>query len=562
MIANTLFDFLTRCSLNYPSREFIVYGETRLTYDYFTKVVARLAAGLAYLGLKCGDRIAIMLPNVPQFPIVYFALLKLGVWVVPLNVLYKEAEIQYVLEDSEVDGFIAWEGFGRYLLSAAAELRKCRLHVFLGEKVPPNAIALTRLIATSMQRFENVHVESKPSSDSTLPATVLYTAGATGPPKGVVVSHYNLTSAISACWKNFAITVDDRFLAVVPLFHNFGQMMAMNLPMAAGATTVLLPRFDPQAVVETIVQEKITHFVAVPSMLPALLRVAPEPTALASLKCCLVSGAMLPAQVQDEFENRYGAPIYTGYGVAECSPLITTFGPMTPRTQQRACSVGVPLPGLEVAVFARAERQAPDAEIGEIFVRAPWVMEGYLKNGQISKEVFRSDWLPTGDVGSMDGEGFLYLVDRKQDVILKAGFPVYPSEVEAFLLLHPKVEECAVVGVPDSTSGEEVKAYIVLQPHQHASKEEIAEYCRSRLAPYKCPRHLEFCESLPRSVTGKVLRRLLREKTPEPAVAVVAESPSAAELPVTPNGASVSTEAVAPSGTSAEATPTETAVVG
>jgi long-chain acyl-CoA synthetase len=521
MLANTLFDFLFRCSLDYAPRECVVYGDSRLTYGYFAKVVDRLAAGLADLGLKRGHRLALMLPNVPQFPLVYYALLKLGVWVVPVNLLFKASEIRHVLEDSSADGFIAWEGFGARLLPAVAELKPCRWQIFFGEKIPPGAIDLTHLIANSMQRFERLGVDHKINADPHEPAVIFYTAGATGMPKGAVFSHYSLAAAISACWRNFAIAPDDRFLAVIPFFHNLGQMLAMNLPLAVGASTVLLSKFDPPAIVEAIAKERITHFVAVPSMFPALLQLAPEPAQLASLKCCLVSGAMLPAHIREEFEQRYHVPIYEGYGLAECNPLITAFSAWIPRTPEKACATGFPLKGLEVAILDANHRQMPDGKIGEIFVRGPWMMQGYLRQGEISKAAFWNDWLATGDLGMLDREGFLYLVDRKADVIMKAGFPVYPSEVEAILSQHPKIEACTVIGVADRMHGEEVKAYVILRSGQISTKEELVEFCKRHLAFYKCPRHVEFAENLPHGVTGKVLKHLLREKKPAP-VAVVA----------------------------------------
>jgi long-chain acyl-CoA synthetase len=525
MLANTLFDFLFRCSLDYATRECIVYGETRLTYSYFAKVVDRLAAGFAELGLQRGHRLALMLPNVPQFPLVYYALLKLGVWVVPVNVLFKENEIRFVLEDAAADGFVAWEGFSHRLLPAAAELKPCRWQIFFGEKIPPGAIDLTHLIAVSMQRFERLGGDNKINAAPEDPAVIFYTAGATGMPKGAVFSHYNLASAISACWRNFAITIEDRFLAVIPLFHSFGQMMALHLPMAVGASAVLLPKFDPSAIVEAIAKEKVTHFVAVPSMFPALLRLAPKPEQLASLKCCLVSGAMLPAKIREEFEQRYHVPIHEGYGLAECNPSITSFSAWIPRTPEKACAAGFPLKGMEVTVLDSNRRQTSTEKIGEIFVRGPWVMQGYLKQGQISKEAFWNDWLGTGDLGMLDREGFLYLVDRKADVIVKAGFQVYPSEVEAVLSQHPKIEECAVIGVTDRAHGEEVKACIILRPNQTATKEELLDFCKKSLAFYKCPRHIEFVDSLPHSVTGKVLKHLLREKKPvAPVVMATPES--------------------------------------
>ncbi|MGH7595686.1 MAG: AMP-binding protein [bacterium] len=525
MRANTLFDFLNRCALDYAARECLAYGETRLTFGYFAKVVDRLALALAELGLKSGNRMALMLPNLPQFPIAYYALLKLGVWVVPINILFKENEVRHVLADSGVDGFIAWEGFSHHLLPPAAELKHCRLQIFLGEKTPPGAVNLTHMIAAAMQRFERLGIENKINAAPDDPALILYTAGASGTPKGAVFSHRSLAAAISACWRNFAVGVDDCFLAVSPLFHGFGQMMAMNLPLAAGARTVLLSRFDPQAIVETIAREKITHFVGVPSMASALLRLAPEPDRLSTLKCSLVSGAMLPAQIRKAFEARYRVPIYEGYGLAECSPLVTTFSAWVPRVEENACSVGLPITGIEVAIWDAKRRHVAEGKIGEIFVRGPWTMQGYLDAGQISQNAFENGWLDTGDLGMMDRQGFLYLVDRRADVIFKAGFPVYPSEVEAVLAQHPKIEECAVIGVPDRLHGEEVKAYVVLRPKQFATKEEIVEFCKASLAIYKCPRHVEFCESLPHSVTGKVLKRLLREKKPAAITAATETQP-------------------------------------
>ncbi|MDZ7291722.1 MAG: AMP-binding protein [candidate division KSB1 bacterium] len=562
MFANTLFDFLARCSLDYATHECIVYGETRLTYGYFSKVVDRLAVALAELGLKPGQRMALMLPNVPQFPIIYYTLLKLGVWVVPINVLFKENEIRHVMEDSGADGFVAWEGFSRHLLSAVAEAKQCRLQIFFGEKIPPGSIDLTQLIAASMQRFERLGTESKINADADDPAVILYTAGATGMSKGAVFSHRNLAAAISACWKNFAIGCEDRFLAVMPLFHHFGQMMAMNLPMAAGATTVLLPRFDPQAIIETIAKERITHFVAVPSMFPALLHLAPDPAQLATLKCCIVSGTMMPARIREAFEDRYHVPIYEGYGLTECSPLVTTFSPSVPRSTSNACSVGLPLPGLEVAVLDPNRRHVPDGTVGEIFVRGPWTMQGYLNHGQISRETYWHDWLDTADLGLLDSEGFLHLVNRRNDVILKGGFAVYPSEVEAFLSLHPKIEECAVIGVPDRVHGEEVKAYIVVRPNQSITRDEIVGYCKASLPVYKCPRHIEFCESLPRSATGKVLKHLLREKKAVPAT-ITAPAPlqAAAETPATQSEVSTEDQIPTTSETTNNLPQTETTIV-
>ncbi len=504
MQQNTLGEAITATAQRNAHAVAMVYGSTVITYERFIEAVDRLAAGLQSLGLRRGDRLALMLPNLPHFAIAYYALLKLGVWVVPLNVMLKEAEIQYILEDSEASGFIGWGHFSRSLSRAAANLERCRLHVFLGEQMPAGSIGLLRL----MNDARAIKPPTVPSNEN---AVVLYTAGTTGHPKGAMLSHGNLLAGIHGCRDALLVTPDDRVLAVLPLFHSFGQTVAMHVPLLSGACLILHSKFEPAAIIDSLERDRVSIFPGVPRMFEQLLELKPPKEKLSTLKFCVTSGAPLPEEVREKMTSRYDRPILAGYGLSECSPFVAV---QQPQRETRRGSVGLPLPGLEVRIHDNDGRSLAVGEMGDIAVRGEVTMRGYLNRSEATKDVLGDGWLMTGDIGYIDADGFLFIVDRKKDLILKAGFNVYPSEVEEFINAHPKVDECAVIGVPDKHHGEEVKAFVVLRPGQHSNKDEIIQYCREKMATYKCPKHIEFCGSLPRGATGKVLKRLLREKKP------------------------------------------------
>ncbi len=528
MVARSLLDFLEISSVKYARADAFVYGETRLTYQYFAGVVSRLASGFAGLGLQRGDRIAIMIPNLPQFPLVYYALLTLGVQVIPLNILAREAEIAAILNETQAAGFVAWEGFGRYVIPAAKKVPSCRLYVILGnlsaeqrEASKPNTcVELTKLVSESQP------LAKRPAINADDTALILYTSGTTGAPRGVVLTHENAAAAVLACWEAFNITAEHRFAAALPLFHSLGHMLTMNVALAAGACCVLVPRINVDEIISTIARERITHFVAVPSMLPLLLEsqggngsaqtatetteavVAEDP--LSSLQVFLVSGARMEDHLREALLQRFGKPIYEGYGVAECPPLITT---NRPDIAIKSGSVGKQLPGLEVTIFDAHGIELPPGQVGEIVVRGGAIMKGFYNRTEETQQALRDGWLLTGDLGWMDTSGYLYLADRKKDIIKKGGFFVFSQEVERCLISHPKIRECAVLGISDRALEEEVKAYIVLRQNESATKEELVSYCASRLAAYKIPQHFEFCSDLPHGPTGKILKRMLRERS-------------------------------------------------
>ena len=516
-------DFVSENARKHSDAVAIVYGATTIPYHRLSDAIDRLAAGLYQLGLRRGDRIALMLPNVPHFIISYYALLKLGVWIVPLNIMLKETEVRYILEDSEAKGFIGWQNFSQTLSRAVANLDRCHLHIFLGENLPPGSIDLIQLISTGTP----VQIESVALDEI---AVVYYTAGTTGHPKGAMLSHENLLASVHGCRQTLLVGPEDRFLTVLPLFHSFGQVVGMHVPLASGAVVVLHSKLDTAAIVQSVQTDRVTIFPGVPGIFEQVLQLNPPKETFSTLKYFIASGAPISRRLYDEMMNRYGVQILAGYGLSECSPLSAAQQPMG---HMRHDSVGVPLPGLEVRIFDNTGKALAPGEVGEIAFSGNTVMRGYLNRSEATKDVLRDGWLMTGDVGYLDTDGCLYIVDRKKDLILKAGFNVYPREVEEFINAHPKVEECAVIGVPDKYCGEEVKAYVVLRQGQHSNKDELIQYCRDKMAAYKCPKHIEFCGSLPRGATGKVLKRVLREKRPGGAMPP-ASPPSHGSTPSTP----------------------------
>jgi long-chain acyl-CoA synthetase len=514
-------EFVSDNARKNPDAVAIVYGSTTIPYHRLSDAIDRLAAGLYQRGLRRGDRIALMLPNVPHFIISYYALLKLGVWIVPLNIMLKETEVRYILEDSEAKGFIGWQSFSQTLSRAVANLDRCHLQIYLGENLPPGCIDLIQLINAGIP----LPLEPVPSDEI---AVVYYTAGTTGHPKGAMLSHENLLASVQGCRQTLLVRPEDRFLAVLPLFHSFGQVVGMHVPLASGAVIVLHSKLDSALIIESIQNDRVTIFPGVPGIFEQVLQLKPPKETISTLKYCVGSGAPVTKRLYEEMMNRYGVPILAGYGLSECSPLSAAQQPLG---HIRHDSVGMPLPGLEVRILDNTGKTLGPGEVGEIAFSGNTVMRGYLNRSEATKDVLRNGWLMTGDVGYLDADGYLYIVDRKKDLILKAGFNVYPREVEEFINAHPKVEECAVIGVPDKYCGEEVKAYVVLRQGQHSSKDELIQYCRDKIAAYKCPKHVEFCGSLPRGATGKVLKRVLREKRPGGAMPSAMPSPHGSVQP-------------------------------
>jgi len=522
MVARSILELLEVSTARFENAEAFVYGETRLSYAYFANVVQRLAGGLSRAGIRPGHRIALMMPNLPQFPISYYALLAQGAIVVPINILLREGDLEYVVQDAQINGVIAWEGFARYILPAARKVESCQNFALLGQVSPEFSemarpyplLDLTKLLADSAP------LAAWPALQGDEPAAIFYSAGINAPARGAVHTHAGLAASVISCWEAFAVHHEHRFAAALPLFHGLGQMLTMNLALAAGACCVLMPRLNAPEVIAALARERVTHFAAVPAMLRLLLdglaqNGSPPPSTakteqdLTCLQAFFVTGAPLDQGLRDQLKDFFDKPIYEGYGIAECSPLITC---NRPDITIKPGSVGKQLPGLEVTIMGPQHNELPPGEIGEIVVRGNAIMSSYHNRPADSQEVLHEGWLYTGDMGWLDASGYLYLIDRNSDVIRKGGFPVFSQEVERCLIQHPAIQACAVIGIPDRVLGEELKVFAVLRPQFSVSKEELYGFCAARLPKYKCPRAFEFCAELPHGPTGKILKRVLRER--------------------------------------------------
>ncbi len=483
-----------------PEQLALIAGESRLSYAELAALVERVAAGLGQVGVQPGDRVALILPNCPQFVISYLATLWLGATAVPLNPLLTPDEAGYIVQDAEARAVVALEQTAP--LAAAARAASVEHLIVSGEQLPEGAVDFSALAAAEPEGLP------EPGGGDDDPAALMYTSGTTGRPKGAQLSHCNLISNALAAVEAVQMTEDDVFLTVLPLFHSFGATVCMVVPLLTGATSVLLPRFEALSVLEAIEREGATIYPGVPSMFAVLAGLKTERSFdLSSLRLCISGGAPLPDPVLRAFEDRYGATLLEGYGPTEASPVVSV---NRSRERRKVGSVGPPLPGVEVEIQDDKGRALPTGEIGEVCVRGRNVMSAYWRDADQTAEALRGGWLLTGDLGRVDEEGHLYIVDRKKDMIIVGGLNVYPREVEDVVRGLPEIRDCAVVGVHSPLHGERVKVFVELHEGETGSAERVIEHCTPHLAHYKVPRAVEFIEELPRSATGKVLKRQLR----------------------------------------------------
>jgi long-chain acyl-CoA synthetase len=489
-----------------PDKAAVVLDQFRLTYAQLEAVTNQAAESLRAAGLERGDRVAVMLPNVPQFPIAYYGVLKAGGVVVPMNVLLKAPEVEFYLSDSEAKFLIAWEDFAEEALKGAKGLG-LTTYVALrpGQEALPEG---TRSFAELMEGSPRSEMAATSPEDT---AVILYTSGTTGRPKGAELSHFNLYMCCEVgSTRLVSYQEDEVALAVLPLFHSFGQSSVMNTSFFAGGTITLVPRFDAATVLEVIQRDRVTIFAGVPTMYFALLNF-PERDRYdtSSLRLCVSGGAAMPGEVMTAFEQSFGVTILEGYGLSETSPTASFNRSLDDR---RFLSVGKPIWGVEMKIFDEDDQELPPGRdsVGEIVIRGHNVMKGYFKNPEATAEAMRSGWFHSGDMGYQDEDGYFFIVDRKKELIIRGGFNVYPREVEEVLYSHPAVAAAAVIGVPDLRLGEEVKAFVQPKPGQHPTAEELIAFCKERVAAYKCPRSVDFVEQLPMGPTGKILKKELK----------------------------------------------------
>lgn len=518
---------------DFPDKPAIIFLGKKITYRELGSLVNRFATALYNLGIRKGDVVGLYLPNMPQFVIAYYGALKIGAVATGISPLFVERELEFQLSDSEAKAIVlldalfprfkkVWEKtkvkfaivarLGEYMPSLKAFLGKLLKKIPTAE-VPrqPNVYFFKELVEKTPEQPPSVEIN--PEEDL---AVLQYTGGTTGLPKGAMLTHMNLVSNAIGCsaWLQ-AKRGEDTGLSVLPFFHIYGMTVAMNFTIYAGATMVLLPRFDVVEVLKSIQKYKVTLFPGVPTMY-ALIVDHPEAKKynLRSVKFCISGAAPLPPEVQKKFMEMTGAVLVEGYGLTEASP-VTHCNPLDPTMKTvKIGSIGIPWPDTDAKIVdvETGTREMPVGEVGELVVKGPQVMKGYWKRPEETSEVLRNGWLYTGDLGKMDEDGYFYITDRKKDLIKYKGYSVYPRELEDILYEHPAVKLAAVVGKPDPVSGEIPKAFIVLREGAMATEEEIMKFVNERVAPYKAIREVEFRKELPMSLVGKVLRRVLREE--------------------------------------------------
>ncbi|MBI2394448.1 MAG: long-chain fatty acid--CoA ligase [Deltaproteobacteria bacterium] len=492
-----------------PQKTALIINDREIPYGMLHAYAQRFAGGLKKLGVHPGQHVALLLPNVPHFTIAYFGAHYGANPVVPLNVLLTPDEIAYHLEDSDSVALVVWEGFYEAARAGAARVPTCK-HVIVAKAdpmdptAPEGAISMTALIGTSDP------VTEVPTTMPDDTAVILYTSGTTGRPKGAELTHFNLFyNAEYAATKLLAIDSSAVTFAVLPLFHSFGQTCIQNASMLGGATMVLMPRFEPTAAFELLSKHKVSLFAGVPTMYFALLN---HPEAgkfdLSSLKYCVSGGSAMPVEVMRAFDAKYGVNILEGYGLSGTSP-VASFNVLD--RQKKPGSIGLPIKGVEFKLVDDQDRAVDKTgEPGEICIKGHNVMKGYYKRPEATAEAFKGGWFHTGDIATRDDDGYYFIVDRKKDMIIRGGFNVYPREVEECLYAHPAIAEAAVIGVPNESHGEEVKAIVAFKPGHTATPEELTAYCKEHLAAYKYPRMFEIRDALPKGPTGKILKRELR----------------------------------------------------
>ena len=504
----------------YPDRTAVVLGDTRLTYAQVNAAANQVANLLVARGIQPGDKVALSCPNLPYFSMIYYGILKAGATVVPLNVLLKGREVAYHLDDSDAKAYFCFQGTPELPIGAEGkagfdQTDGCE-HFFVitadpaAESPIEGAETMGRAMAQQPPTFDTVETDD----DDT--AVILYTSGTTGQPKGAELRHRNMRDNALIGKELFGADAErpDTYLCVLPLFHSFGQTVIQNGAFAFGGTVVMLPRFEAGAALALMDREEVTFFAGVPTMYWGLLGALADSQVdvdkiARNLRIAAAGGSALPVEVHKDFEKKFGVTILEGYGLSETSPVasFSIYG-----QPPRVGSIGVPIPGVEMKLLKPESWEeiewTPDA-IGEIAIKGHNIMKGYYGRPDATEQAIQDGWFRSGDLARRDEDGWYYIVDRSKDMIIRGGFNVYPREVEEVLMTHPDVSLAAVVGVPHESLGEEVKAFVILNPDAKTTPEELVEWSRQEMAAYKYPREVVIVDSLPMTATGKILKREL-----------------------------------------------------
>jgi long-chain acyl-CoA synthetase len=478
-----------------PERPALRLDGSVMTYAELDEATARVAGFLHERGIEPGDRVGVMLPNVPEFAIAYYGVLRAGGVVVPMNVLLKQREVAFYLGDAGAELIFAWHAMAAEAIAGAAESG--------AECIVVEPAEFARVLAAAPPADG---ISERSAGDT---AVILYTSGTTGKPKGAQLTHANLSVNADVSRLLFSLEAGDVVLGALPLFHAFGQTCGLNATVAAGASLALIPRFDAGHALEVIERHRVTVFEGVPTMYAALLH-HPERERfdVRSLRVCVSGGAALPVEVLKEFERVFECVVLEGYGLSETSP-VACFN--HPDRERKPGSIGTPVEGVEMKLVDLQRRDSAPGEEGEIAIRGHNVMKGYWNRPEATADAIDGDgWFYSGDIARIDEDGCYFIVDRKKDLIIRGGYNVYPREIEEVLYEHPAVREAAVVGIPHADLGEEVAAAVALRPGMDATESEIRDFVKTNVAAYKYPRRVWFVDELPKGPTGKVLKREIR----------------------------------------------------
>ena len=535
------YDNETPKSINYPSKPIyellensaekhpnniltIFYGNT-LTYKQIKEFSDSFASNLIKMGLKEGDRVALLLPNFPGYLISYYGILKAGCTVVPLNPLYTESELSYQVSDSQAKLIITIPQFVKKVLSISKSLQlKTPIVSYISDFLPFALKIIMKLkedkqlkdIKNDIKNLKDL-INSKTSFkpvkiDPNSLAVLIYSGGTTGVAKGIMLSHSAVVANVHQISSWGHLKPDDRILAVLPIFHGFGMNVCMNSSIFNGMSIILMPRFDAKEMAKSIQKYKPTMTAVVPTILTALSNLPDiEKYNFTSLKAVWVGAAPLTKTTKESFEGKAKCKVIEGYGLTEA---VTAIMANPYLGKHKVGSIGLPFPDVDAKIISLEDgkTELKPNENGEIILKTPTIMLGYLNKKKETEETIKDGWLYTGDIGYMDEDGYFYITDRKKDLIIVGGFNVFPSEIDEVLYTHPKVKEGITVGIPDDYKGEKIKVFIVLKEGETATEDEFKEFFREHLVPYKVPSEIEFRDSLPKSAIGKILRKELREE--------------------------------------------------
>lgn len=498
----------------HPDKEALTFGETRISYAGLRGRARAIAWQLRSAGIKAGDRVGLFFPNHPDYVASFFALAGLGATIVPINPLLKSEEISHILSDSGAKLLVLHQA-GLQEASAAVETAPGVKQMLVSPCVPAEFEGDPLLQSVKIERLTQLsdppHAIDWPVSIDTKKdlAVLVYTSGTTGKPKGAMLTHHNVLSIFPSRLDMFDFNENDVCLAALPLCHIYGLTVVMMGSLSKGARLVIMPRFEAATALQLLASEKVTVLPAVPAMYQFLLfEYDKTPVDLSALRLCFAGASALAPEVLRKIESTFGAPVMEGYGLTESS-CAATINPL--HGPRKVGSIGPALPGLEIAIVDAGGSHLPPGQdnVGEIIIYGPNVMQGYHNQPEATSEVLRNGWLHTGDLGYKDEDGYIYIVGRQKEMIIRGGQNIYPREIEEVLLRMAGVVDATVIGVPDELMGERVKAFVVPAKQAALTTDSVKEHCAKALAEYKVPRLIEFVEALPRNSTGKVLKRLL-----------------------------------------------------